>query len=331
MLLSGSKFVRIRNNLSILQHLRNFHAPKPTRASEAISEPRRHPSRTSESINETRRLHKGPLVVLSPRNYLLSDIVKSPEKKSTPSAAATKELERMKTQDRVVLNIGGQKFETYRTTLTAHPETLLGQLCQSNNYKNVNEIFFDRDYNLFKYILQFYRNGRITWPSGPAEPSIDEINHELDFFKIDPHNGGAQIIDLAVSRVDRFIDLLFEAVFEARLNFKKKLEFTFYREGILPAEISPKLPNIEKLIRQYSHIGYTIISTRNYKIASLLTSHREVAQGGLKLEMTHKADPNPCYKIYVEAYQLLYSKAVQSSALTYQGPKKPREGESLQR
>ena len=62
--------------------------------------------------------------------------------------------------DRVVLNVGGIKYETYRSTLLKYPKTLLGTMFNSRNQdllkpENENEYFFDRNGYAFHYILEF--------------------------------------------------------------------------------------------------------------------------------------------------------------------------------
>ncbi|CAG8548724.1 7985_t:CDS:2, partial [Acaulospora morrowiae] len=318
-----SRASRIRRSISVLQHLREFHTPKPIRASE-------HPT-----PNRIKRRHTTePLVVTSPRGFFAEEVFRDTTKRITPEEAAVREIEKMKSNERVVLNVGGQKFETYRSTLTAYPNTLLGKIFseeQENILSEVEEIFFDRDYNVFKYIMQFYRNGRITWPSSPTEPSVDDIYRELAFFKIELRKGHAQIIEAATFRVDSFIDMILEAIFEARVDFKKKLEITFYRSGDLPAKVSPAIPVIERLVTEYSHIGYGIIDARNYKLARFVTCHPEVAQGGLRFEIVHEPGPPSSYRIIVEAYQLIQPQAMHNSALTFQDVKKQKDMQQFRR
>jgi hypothetical protein len=64
--------------------------------------------------------------------------------------------------NRVVLNIGGIRFETYKTTLRKIPATRLSRLTESlANYDPVlNEYFFDRHPGVFAQILNYYRTGK---------------------------------------------------------------------------------------------------------------------------------------------------------------------------
>ncbi|CAG8503462.1 21737_t:CDS:2 [Racocetra persica] len=83
--------------------------------------------------------------------------------------------------DRIILNVGGVKYETFRSTLTAYPETLLGIMFADRNKEmlhpiNGNEFFFDRDGYLFRHILQYYRTGMIHWPEQIAYHD-DSTNH----------------------------------------------------------------------------------------------------------------------------------------------------------
>ncbi|CAG8499509.1 5297_t:CDS:2, partial [Funneliformis caledonium] len=70
--------------------------------------------------------------------------------------------------ERIVLNVGGIKYETYRSTLTAYPKTLLGTMFHPRNRAmlhptNGNEYFIDRNGYIFHYIMEYYRTGNIVW------------------------------------------------------------------------------------------------------------------------------------------------------------------------
>jgi hypothetical protein len=67
--------------------------------------------------------------------------------------------------NKVHFNVGGVRFETHLSTLKRLPNTRLSTLTTSDpNYDSVrNEYFYDRNPNLFSYILNFYRTGLINY------------------------------------------------------------------------------------------------------------------------------------------------------------------------
>ena len=59
---------------------------------------------------------------------------------------------------RVVFNVSGRMFETWESNLNKHPDTLLGSEEKELYYNHSKkEYFFDRDPNLFRFILNYYR------------------------------------------------------------------------------------------------------------------------------------------------------------------------------
>ena len=63
-------------------------------------------------------------------------------------------------ENRITLNVGGIRFETYKATLKKIPATRLSRLTEAlANYDPVlNEYFFDRHPGVFAQILNYYRN-----------------------------------------------------------------------------------------------------------------------------------------------------------------------------
>lgn len=63
--------------------------------------------------------------------------------------------------ERVVLNVGGIRHETYKHVLKKIPATRLSRLTESSsNYDSMlNEYFFDRHPEVFSQILNYYRTG----------------------------------------------------------------------------------------------------------------------------------------------------------------------------
>jgi len=86
--------------------------------------------------------------------------------------------------DRVRINVSGHVFETWRHVLDKYPATLLGSDERDYFYDSTNsEYFFDRDPELFRHILTYYRTGRVHFPRQDCVAAFDE---ELSFFGIHP-------------------------------------------------------------------------------------------------------------------------------------------------
>ncbi|XP_017261409.1 potassium voltage-gated channel subfamily D member 2 isoform X1 [Kryptolebias marmoratus] len=84
----------------------------------------------------------------------------------------------------IVLNVSGTKFQTWRTTLERYPDTLLGSTERDFFFhEETNEYFFDRDPDIFRHILNFYRTGKLHYPRQECISAYDE---ELAFFGIIP-------------------------------------------------------------------------------------------------------------------------------------------------
>lgn len=93
--------------------------------------------------------------------------------------------DRRKTDDeKFVINVSGRRFETWRNTLEKYPDTLLGSNEREFFYdEDVREYFFDRDPDIFRHILNYYRTGKLHYPKHECLTSYDE---ELAFFGILP-------------------------------------------------------------------------------------------------------------------------------------------------
>ena len=89
-----------------------------------------------------------------------------------------------KNRSRVVINISGQIFETFDTTLARFPSSLLGDQNKRWRYYccRTNQYFFDRNRLCFESILYFYQsNGTLNCPTGI---SIDLFEQECYFFQL---------------------------------------------------------------------------------------------------------------------------------------------------
>lgn len=86
--------------------------------------------------------------------------------------------------DKLRINVSGRRFETWRTTLNKYPDTLLGSNEKEFFYDDdTQEYFFDRDPDLFRHVLNYYRTGRLHYPKHECITAYDD---ELAFFGIMP-------------------------------------------------------------------------------------------------------------------------------------------------
>nr|XP_006819271.1 PREDICTED: BTB/POZ domain-containing protein KCTD6-like [Saccoglossus kowalevskii] len=83
----------------------------------------------------------------------------------------------------VNLNVGGTLYSTTRSTLTRYPDTMLGAMFSGRmpSLKDAQgNYFIDRNGDMFKYILEFLRNGSLP------EDCIDSaaLSVEADFYQM---------------------------------------------------------------------------------------------------------------------------------------------------
>ena len=75
-------------------------------------------------------------------------------------------------------------LQTWKNTLDRYPETLLGSSEKEFFYnEDTQEFFFDRDPEMFRHILNFYRTGKLHYPRNECIQAFDE---ELAFYGIVP-------------------------------------------------------------------------------------------------------------------------------------------------
>ena len=85
---------------------------------------------------------------------------------------------------KIVLNIGGTRHETLKSTLRKIPATRLSKLCENplSYDAQKNEYFFDRHPDVFSQILNYYRTGKLHYPTDVCGPLFEE---ELRFWDLD--------------------------------------------------------------------------------------------------------------------------------------------------
>ncbi|XP_042330507.1 potassium voltage-gated channel subfamily C member 1-like isoform X4 [Sceloporus undulatus] len=106
-----------------------------------------------------------------------------------PSKSCLKgEMGRNEDNDKIVINVGGIRHETYRSTLKTLPGTRLSWLTEPDACSNfdydakADEFFFDRHPAVFAYVLNYYRTGKLHCPADVCGPLFEE---ELAFWGID--------------------------------------------------------------------------------------------------------------------------------------------------
>lgn len=77
-----------------------------------------------------------------------------------------------------------KRYETYKATLKKIPATRLSRLTEAlANYDPIlNEYFFDRHPIVFAQILNYYRTGKLHYPTDVCGPLFEE---ELEFWGLD--------------------------------------------------------------------------------------------------------------------------------------------------
>ncbi|GLG94696.1 Potassium voltage-gated channel protein Shaw, partial [Gryllus bimaculatus] len=100
------------------------------------------------------------------------------------AASGAMNLINMDAENRVVLNVGGIRHETYKATLKKIPATRLSRLTEAlANYDPIlNEYFFDRHPGVFAQVLNYYRTGKLHYPTDVCGPLFEE---ELEFWGLD--------------------------------------------------------------------------------------------------------------------------------------------------
>ncbi|XP_041083979.1 potassium voltage-gated channel subfamily C member 1-like isoform X2 [Polyodon spathula] len=106
-----------------------------------------------------------------------------------PSKTCLKEeMGRGEDSEKIIINVGGTRHETYKSTLRTLPGTRLARLADPDPQRNLDfdtshkELFFDRHPGIFAYVLNYYRTGKLHCPADVCGPLFEE---ELAFWGID--------------------------------------------------------------------------------------------------------------------------------------------------
>ncbi|KAK4472160.1 hypothetical protein MN116_000458 [Schistosoma mekongi] len=84
--------------------------------------------------------------------------------------------------EKAIINVSGQRFEILTSSLNQYPHTLLGSDERDYFYdENSGEYYFDRDPEIFRHILTYYRCGHLHYPK---KECVMQYEDELAYFRI---------------------------------------------------------------------------------------------------------------------------------------------------
>ena len=79
-------------------------------------------------------------------------------------------------------NVGGTKYEVSRSLLETHPDIMISKSASEQWQKDPeSEIFIDRDGTVFRFVLNYLRDGKVTLP---ATESRESFMAELEYYGI---------------------------------------------------------------------------------------------------------------------------------------------------
>lgn len=181
------------------------------------------------------------------------------------------------------------KYETYRSTLTAYPNTLLGAMFADHNKPlvqkiNENEYFIDRNGHIFYYILEFYRTGKVSFREnfhhqvhhssamnrygfngfgngsrGMVESrdsisdhpiTYEELEEEMKYFQIPINTIWSSLTQRAIiTKIDAFVDILREVFYQVLGEFGSSIEIKFRRNKYQPQVTIPEIEDDTMIFR----------------------------------------------------------------------------------
>ncbi|KAG9298186.1 hypothetical protein G9A89_000154 [Geosiphon pyriformis] len=180
----------------------------------------------------------------------------------------------------VILDIGGVKYETYYTTLTAYPDTRLVSFflnVQNDTLTGAEnpEFFFKRNGKAFHYIMEFYRTGKILWsPNAICDNEVidlKELQRELLYFQIPFIDSPKLNSHIKLGTVlGKFFRVLEREIIRGMSQYKDLLQFQLYEfkgpEKNICGQFEPLIVDID------SNILYNLATRFQSKIREHLES-----------------------------------------------------------
>ncbi|KAF0396105.1 K+ channel tetramerization subfamily protein [Gigaspora margarita] len=244
--------------------------------------------------------------------------------------------------EQIVLNVGGIRYETYRSTLTSYPNTLLGTMFAERNKAllhpiNGNEYFIDRNGYTFYYILEFYRTGKIFWREHqhlrlPVQRSNgamqilghqisrEELEEELHYFQLPINSIWSSLTQrAAAARLDSFVAALKEVIYQVLGELKPKVEIDFRRNKHQPhvkiygidTDVAVIFHVINNIVRPFGSVGYALLD----RFGAEIGCHIQRTIPELHWELQHVDNYNwYCVKMSTTE-EFDYDKIIQNSCL----------------
>ena len=136
----------------------------------------------------------------------------------------------------IKINVGGTIFSTYKSTLTLRPNTFLTQkFVNEEAFAQDKEFFLDRDPDIFRSVLNWYRTGILALPNNVSERLF---YHELDFYGIN-HREMCPEVKLLVQlsaewteKYEEYVSLFIDKI-QRKLELELPITYTFKSSIIL--------------------------------------------------------------------------------------------------
>ena len=88
---------------------------------------------------------------------------------------------------KVTFDVGGKAFKVSKSLLDLYPNTMLAKSASQQWHSNPEqEIYIDRDYTLFRHVLSYLRDQKVSLPLTVTK---EELLLELDYYNIDAYEG----------------------------------------------------------------------------------------------------------------------------------------------